>query len=123
MLTTDDFYESAECRTMFVEWLTPESLTDETFELVRQHSAGLVPPVVLRVTLAGYCEYLHNVLVDDDVHFDGLIDHLMVELQGVFQSDDDYRRAAVEWLEEADRDMAADWCDRRRSAQIEIGDY
>jgi hypothetical protein len=116
-----DFYESAECRQMFVEWLTPESLTDEVFELVRQHSAGMVPPAALRRPLAGYCEYVHNVLVKDDTHFSELIDHLMVELQGEFQSDADYNRAAVEWLEEADKDMAADWCDRRRSA-LQEGD-
>ena len=118
-----DFYESAECRKMFVEWLTPESLTAETFALVRQHSVGMVPPAALRRPLAGYCEYIHNVLVKHQTDFDALIDHLMVMMQGEFQSDADYHVAAIEWLEEADRDMAADWCDRRRSAQIEIGDF
>lgn len=119
MVTADDFYETAECREMFLEWLSPRSLSAETFKLVRQHSAGLVPPVVLRVTLAGYCEYLHNVLVDDDVHFDGLIDHLMLMLQGEFQGDGDYDVAATEWLEDWDRDKAADWCDRCQSARQE----
>jgi hypothetical protein len=118
MLTVDDFYESPECREMFEAWLTPESLTAETFALVRQHSAGLVPPVVLRVTVAGYCEYVHNVLVGNDVHYNGLVDHLMVELQGVFQADADYGRAATEWLEEADRDQAADWSERSWEARV-----
>jgi hypothetical protein len=113
-----DFYESAECRQMFVEWLTPESLTDEVFELVRQHSVGLVPPFELPVTKVRYCEYVHNVLVVYATYFDALIDHLMVELQGEFQSDADYNRAAVEWLEEADKDMAADWCERSWEARV-----
>jgi hypothetical protein len=113
-----DFYESPECRKMFVEWLTPESLTAETFALVRQHSVGMVPPAALRRPLAGYCEYVHNVLWKSQVRFDALIDYLMVVMQGEFQSDADYNVAATEWLEEADKDMAADWCERSWEARV-----
>lgn len=118
-LMMTDFYQSAECRKMFVEWLTPNKMgtNTEVLRTAQQHSVGLVPRLVTFLPPDIFCEYIHNELWNSQVRFDALIDHLMVVMQGEFQSDADYHVAATEWLEDADRDMAADWCERSWEAR------
>lgn len=109
-LQPEDFYDSDECRTMFCEWLSPDSGTDPVLLAAAQVLAfGQAPLKALACTPDDFCEWLHNELARFPESYDMLIDHLMECLQEEFQAERGYWDTAKLWAYEAMCDMASDW--------------
>jgi|GEM_PF-6572005 len=109
-ISANDYYDSPECREAFKEWLSPDSGTSrEILATAQQASAGHVAPIMLKVPVASWCEYIHNVLVGKGERYEELIDHLMVDLQELYESKYGYLSDVQEWLADAHADMSTEY--------------